>query len=159
MPGLCAKVAFSYQKSKDIWRRKETKEDLIVKTDKGSFWRPSYDVRLKEPHAAISGITGGTCAVWFGKDSSIESQREDTIPTSNNKRSPLNADLFGSVCYTFQHGQFHKRYGDLTRVDACLDIFSLSSFAKRVFKGSSSADKSQLSPRLNLIFQQQVEGQ
>ncbi|KAK8484523.1 hypothetical protein V6N12_057759 [Hibiscus sabdariffa] len=124
MPGLCAKVALSYQKSKDIWRRKETKEDIIIKTDKGSFWRPSYDMRLKEPHAAISGIMGVMCAAWFGKDST----------------------------------NFRKLYGDLTRVDARLDIFSLSSFAKRVFKGSSSADKSLLSPRLNLIFQQQVAG-
>ncbi|XVF33677.1 hypothetical protein REPUB_Repub17cG0188700 [Reevesia pubescens] len=150
MPGICAKAAFSYEKSKDIWRRKETKEDLIVKTDKGSFWRPSYDVRLKEPHAAISGIIVGTCAAWFGKYSpSAESQREGSIPTTNNKRSRFNADLFGSVCYTFQHGQFRKLYGDLTRVDARLDISSLSSF---------SADSSLSSPRLNLIFQQQVAG-
>ncbi|XVF22919.1 hypothetical protein REPUB_Repub12eG0212400 [Reevesia pubescens] len=159
MPGLCAKAAFSYEKSKDFWRRKERKEDLIVKTDKGSFWRPSYDVRLKEPHAAISGIIGGTCAAWFGKDSaSAESQGEGNNPTTNNKRSPLNADLFGSVCYTFQHGQFRKLCGDLTRIDARLDISSLPSFAKRVFKRSSSADNSISSPRLNLIFQQQVAG-
>ncbi|XWS45773.1 hypothetical protein CRYUN_Cryun14cG0008100 [Craigia yunnanensis] len=161
MPGLCAKAAFSYEKSKDIWRQKETKADVFVKTEKGSFWRPSYDVRLKEPHAAISGIIGGTCAVWFGKYStSAVSQREGNIPTSNNNRSPLNADLLGSICYTFQHGQFRKLYGDLTRVDARLDICSLSSFAKRVFKSSSvgTADNSLSSPRLNLIFQQQVAG-
>ncbi|MBA0864061.1 hypothetical protein Goshw_029418 [Gossypium schwendimanii] len=158
MPGLCAKAAFSYQKSKDIWRRKETKEDLIIKTDKGSYWRPSYDVRLREPHAAISGIIGGTCAAWFGKGSkNVESQSEDNIPTTNNKRSPLSADFFGSACYTFQHGQFRKLYGDLTRVDARLDLSSLSSFAKRIFK-SSSANKSLSSPRLNLIFQQQIAG-
>lgn len=158
MPGLCAKAAFSYQKRKDIWRQKETKEDLIIKTDKGSYWRPSYDVRLREPHAAISGIIGGTCAAWFGKGSrNVESQSEDNIPTTNNKRSPLSADFFGSACYTFQHGQFRKLYFDLTRVDARLDLSSLSSFAKRIFK-SSSANKSLSSPRLNLIFQQQVAG-
>ncbi|MBA0562810.1 hypothetical protein Golob_007831, partial [Gossypium lobatum] len=158
MPGLCAKAAFSYQKSKDICRRKETKEDLIIKTDKGSYWRPSYDVRLREPHAAISGIIGGTCAAWFGKGSkNVESQSEENIPTTNNKRSPLSADFFGSACYTFQHGQFRKLYGDLTRVDARLDLSSLSSFAKRIFK-SSSANKSLSSPRLNLIFQQQIAG-
>ncbi|MBA0645376.1 hypothetical protein Goklo_013489, partial [Gossypium klotzschianum] len=56
MPRLCAKVAFSYEKKKDFWRRKETKEDLIVKTDDGSFWQPSYDTHHKEPHATISGI-------------------------------------------------------------------------------------------------------
>ncbi|WRX07673.1 Protein of unknown function DUF3769 - like 1 [Theobroma cacao] len=163
MPGFCAKAAFSYEKSKDFWRRKETKEDVFVKTNKGSFFRPSYDVCLKEPHAAISGIIGGTCAAWFGgrkNSTSAKSQGEGDIPTTINKRSPLNVDLFGSVCYTFQHGQFRKLYGDLTRVDTRLDICSLPSFAKRIFKSSSvsSADNSLSSPRLNLIFQQQVAG-
>ncbi|XVE98385.1 hypothetical protein REPUB_Repub03eG0102200 [Reevesia pubescens] len=58
MLGICAKAAFPYEKSNDIWRRNERKEDLIVKTDKGSFWPPSYDVRFKEPHTTISGIIG-----------------------------------------------------------------------------------------------------
>ncbi|KAK8283067.1 hypothetical protein V6Z11_D08G066300 [Gossypium hirsutum] len=143
MPGLCAKVAFSYEKKKDFWRRKETKEDLIVKTDDGSFWQPSYDTHLKEPHATISGIIGSFAA----------------CPTTNKKESPLNMDLFSSVCYTFQHGQFWKLYGDLTRVDARLDICSLPSIAKRVVKSCwFSADSSLSFSRLNLIFQQQVAG-
>ncbi|XP_022756867.1 protein TRIGALACTOSYLDIACYLGLYCEROL 4, chloroplastic [Durio zibethinus] len=159
MPGLCAKAAFSYEKSKDIWRQNEIEEDRIVETDEGSFLVPSYDIRLEEPHAAISGIIGGTCAAWFGKDStSAELRREGNFPTTNKKRSPLNADLFASACYTFQYGQFWRQYGDLTRVDARLDICSLSSLAKRVFKSSPSADNSLSSPRLNLIFQQQVAG-
>ncbi|KAA3471257.1 protein TRIGALACTOSYLDIACYLGLYCEROL 4, chloroplastic [Gossypium australe] len=161
MPGLCAKAAFSYEKKKDFWRRKETKEDLIVKTADGSFWQPSYDTRLKEPHATISGIIGGSFAAWFGKDSESagESQKGGNGPTTNKKESPLNMDLFSSVCYTFQHGQFRKLYGDLTRVDARLDICSLPSFAKRVVKSCwFSADSSLSSPRLNLIFQQQVAG-
>ena len=119
------------------------------------FWRRiPFQVLL---FLLLNHILGGTCAAWFGKDStSAESQREGNIRTTNNQRSPLNADLFGSVCYTFQQGQFRKLYGDLTRVDARLDIFSLSSFAKRVFKSSSRDDNSLSSPRLNLIFQQQV---
>ncbi|KAB2016022.1 hypothetical protein ES319_D08G067500v1 [Gossypium barbadense] len=160
MPGLCAKVAFSYEKKKDFWRRKETKEDLIVKTDDGSFWQPSYDTHLKEPHATISGIIG-SFAAWFGKDSASagESQKGGNSPTTNKKESPLNMDLFSSVCYTFQHGQFWKLYGDLTRVDARLDICSLPSIAKRVVKSCwFSADSSLSFPRLNLIFQQQVAG-
>ncbi|KAG4132967.1 hypothetical protein ERO13_D08G065500v2 [Gossypium hirsutum] len=144
MPGLCAKVAFSYEKKKDFWRRKETKEDLIVKTDDGSFWQPSYDTHLKEPHATISGIIG---------------MKGGNSPTTNKKESPLNMDLFSSVCYTFQHGQFWKLYGDLTRVDARLDICSLPSIAKRVVKSCwFSADSSLSFSRLNLIFQQQVAG-
>lgn len=58
LPGLCAKAAFSYEKLKDLWRQKETKEDVMIETEQGKIWRPSYDVRLKEPHAAISGIIG-----------------------------------------------------------------------------------------------------
>lgn len=58
MPGLCTKAAFSYEKSRDFWRRRQREQDIIEKTDKGLFWRPSYDVRLTEPHSAISGIIG-----------------------------------------------------------------------------------------------------
>lgn len=61
MPGVCAKAAFSYERSRDIWRQKEKKKDLIVKTEKGRFWLPSYDTQLREPHAAISGIIGNCC--------------------------------------------------------------------------------------------------
>lgn len=58
LPGLCAKAAFSYEKSMDFWRHREKREDIIERTDRGLFWRPSYDVRLNEPHSAISGIIG-----------------------------------------------------------------------------------------------------
>lgn len=51
LPGLCAKAAFSYEKIKYFWR------------DKGSVEQQNeelfpYDVRLKEPHAAVSGMIG-----------------------------------------------------------------------------------------------------
>ena len=90
-----------------------------------------------------------------------ESKEHGGISMSTSKRSPLSADLFGSVCYTFQHGNFRKYYGDLTRVDARLDISSASAFTKRVlngFKSSSSnlVEDPNAHPRLSLIFQQQV---
>ncbi|XP_059651684.1 protein TRIGALACTOSYLDIACYLGLYCEROL 4, chloroplastic [Cornus florida] len=167
MHGLCAKAAFSYEKSKDIWRQKETKKDLIEETDKGQFWRPSYDIRLKEPHSAISGIIGGTCGAWFwGRDSSVaveSSGAGDSIPLGVRNRTPFTADLFGSVCYTFQRGSFRTLYGDLTRIDARLDICSALALAKKVsniFSSSSvtNAENAPPSPKLNLIFQQQVAG-
>lgn len=65
MPGLCAKAAFSYEKSREFWREKEKPEDVTVETDKGVFWRPSYDVRLREPYSAISGIIGIFCPKMF----------------------------------------------------------------------------------------------
>lgn len=58
MQGICGKAAFSYEKSEDLWRVKEKKEDIVIETDKGRFYRPSYDIRLREPHAAVSGIIG-----------------------------------------------------------------------------------------------------
>ncbi|KAF7851353.1 hypothetical protein BT93_L4083 [Corymbia citriodora subsp. variegata] len=162
-PGLCAKAAFSYEKSKDFWRQKETKEDVIVKTEKGSFWRPSYDLRLREPHSAVSAIIGGICTAWLWNPEfplAVEPREGGIFPVASAKRGPFSADLFGSVCYTFQHGNFRKKYGDLTRIDARLDISSASALAQRVFNvlsgsSGSSFPRPSSSPRVNLIFQQQ----
>lgn len=103
---------------------------------------------------------GGTAAVWLRNDG-IYYSREGDSSSSNRRRSRISADLFGSVCCTLQHGQFRKNYGDLTRLDARLDIGSASALAGTVFntiRGASvsSSDRLLSSPRLNLIFQQQV---
>ncbi|XP_058085702.1 protein TRIGALACTOSYLDIACYLGLYCEROL 4, chloroplastic [Magnolia sinica] len=168
MPGVCAKAAFSYEKSRDIWRQKEKKKDLLVKTDKGRAWWFNYDTRLREPHAAISGIIGGTCSAWFGggKNSNADSRAHSGDGEVANRRQLLGADLFGSVRYTFQHGKFRKPFGDLTRVDARLDICSASAFIKGaahlvsdVFGSPTKREVNLLaSPQLNVIFQQQVAG-
>lgn len=167
LPGLCAKAAFSYQKCRDLWRQKETDEDLIIKTERGKFWRPAYDERLKEPHASISTIIGGTFGAWlYGEDKApklASGGDGDNIPSTFRKRSPVFADLFGSLCYNIQHGKFRKPFGDLTRVDARLDISSASGFAKHIsgiFRRSTTShqDNSASLPRLSLIFQQQVAG-
>lgn len=55
MPGLCAKAAVSYKTNRDLWRPQE-KEDDTGEEDTPDFL--PYDLRLKEPHAAISGIVG-----------------------------------------------------------------------------------------------------
>lgn len=109
-------------------------------------------------------VLGGTSAAWFGGSESSPSTGSDVdrdTSIGTKKRSPLNANLFGSVCYTFQHGRFTKLYGDLTRVDARLDICSASAVAKRVFNifrrsSFSNADNPLSSPKLSLILQQQV---
>lgn len=141
-PGICAKAAFSYEKSKDLWRNPETKEDLVlVKKHGGAFRNTAYDLRMKEPHAAISGILGATCEAWF--------RGKNFHDNMNAKRSPFGADLFGSICFSVQQGKFRKPYGDLTRFDARLDLA----------KGFSDTLKSSsVSPQLNLILQQQVLG-
>ncbi|KAL1809188.1 hypothetical protein ACET3Z_026178 [Daucus carota] len=166
LPGLSAKAAFSYEKSRDIWRAREKKEDCIVKTKRGELWRPAYDVRLKEPHLAVSGIIGGTCSALFarGKSSaSVESSEDGSSTSLDAKRTTsLNSDLFGSVCCTFQLGKFRKAFGDLSRIDARLNISSASALARasNIF-GKATGNKvenSLSSPRLNLILQQQILG-
>ncbi|KAK4268035.1 hypothetical protein QN277_024741 [Acacia crassicarpa] len=163
LPGLCAKAALSCEKIKFLWRDSEAAESLNQTTDKPATSYP-YDVRLMEPQSAISGIFGGACTAWIwnGRSHSSIDSREDQEISRRSKRSPLNADLFGSVCYTFQHGKFINNYWDLTRLDARLDICSASGFAKKILKGfRSSADVNEhpsASPRINLTFQQQVAG-
>lgn len=57
LPGVCAKAAVSYEKSIDFWREQEksTRARNLVKKP---AWISSYDERLEEPHATISGIIG-----------------------------------------------------------------------------------------------------
>ncbi|XP_042017994.1 protein TRIGALACTOSYLDIACYLGLYCEROL 4, chloroplastic-like [Salvia splendens] len=156
LPGLCAKAAFSYEKSKDLWRQKETKDDVMVETENGQVWHPTYDVRLKDPHAAISGIIGGTCEAWLRGDFNQSS-------SGTQRRGRFGADLFGSLCYTFHHGRFRNNFGDLSRIDTRLDISSASAVARKVVNLFSGAESNQSlnelsSPRLSFIFQQQVAG-
>lgn len=154
LPGLCAKAAVSYKANRDFWRPKEKddnakEEEEDDDDDESPVFLP-YDIRLKEPHAAVSGIVGSTLAAWItGRDT--------------KRRSPITADAFGSACCTFQKGRFSKLYGDLTRVDARVDVSSASALAKKILhaiKRSSGSNKTDDdasgSPRLSLIFQQQV---
>ncbi|XP_058745271.1 protein TRIGALACTOSYLDIACYLGLYCEROL 4, chloroplastic-like [Vicia villosa] len=161
LPGLCAKASATYDKIKYLWK----KTDLEFDKDYDKDLTPPYDVQLTEPHAAISGIIGSSCASWLwnGKKFSSIGSGDDQAVTKRKKRSRFNADLLGSVCFTFQHGRFMKEYRDFTRVDARLDISSASGLAKKIFSGVKSSsddinDEPSASPRLNLIFQQQVAG-
>ena len=109
-------------------------------------------------------ITGGTSGAWLhGEDKTLKLTSEgdsSKVSSSSRKRNPVFADLFGSVCYTFQHGKFRKKYGDLTRVDARLEINSAFAFAKNItsmFQHTPAPhDNSASLPRLGLVFQQQV---
>jgi len=67
IPGICAKAAFSYEKSRDMWREREQKSSRERKLEKEPAWLSSYDVRLQEPHAAISGIIGNNATLLLFK--------------------------------------------------------------------------------------------
>lgn len=166
LPGFCAKAALSYEKSKDIWRQKQRKKDLIIDTPVGKFLQYSYDSRLSEPHVSVSGIIGAACASWvsFGKSTTLSTNssktRDSGIHSNPKTRSPFSVNLFGSGCCTFQHGKFRNPFGDLTRIDVRLDFPEASLLLKQF---SNAADRNpddvlSSSPRLNFIFQQQVAG-
>nr|CAD1840920.1 unnamed protein product [Ananas comosus var. bracteatus] len=175
LPGICAKAAFSIERSRDIWREKEKKKVRGRMMEKEPGWVSSYDVRLSEPHAAISGIVGGTCTAWFGgngnSDPSLPTQSGEVesdrrITTSTKKRNPFSADLFGSLCYTIQRGKFKNDFNDLTRIDAHLDISSASAFIRDAAHLISDITRGRVvrevdplaSPRLHVVLQQQVAG-
>ncbi|BAT96888.1 Protein TRIGALACTOSYLDIACYLGLYCEROL 4 [Vigna angularis] len=151
LPGLSLKSAVSYEKIKYFWRDKGTVEQ-------GNEDVVPYDVRLNEPHSAVFGVIGGTFTL-NGRSFSSTNSTED-LGVSTSKRFQFFGDVFGSVGYSFQRGKFTKKYGDLTRVDARLDISSASASAKKILNGSRADVGEQLPalPRLNLIFQQQVAG-
>ncbi|KAJ6872371.1 hypothetical protein NC651_031471 [Populus alba x Populus x berolinensis] len=135
MPGLCAKAAFSYEKRKDFWRQKDKVDDTAVKTDKGKVWHRHMICALGNLMQQYLGLLVAPLRPGLGVVKAPHLQNRmliGTLSIGTKKRSPLNADLFGSVCYTFQHGRFTKLYGDLTRVDARLDICSASAVAKRI---------------------------
>ena len=59
LPGLCAKAAFSIEKNRYLWRDNLSEEEMTINYIRtGLKKEPAYDVRLDEPHAAISGIIG-----------------------------------------------------------------------------------------------------
>ncbi|CAN6461258.1 unnamed protein product [Victoria cruziana] len=176
MPGWCAKAAFSYEKNMDIWRERDNPQDAIVRTKERKFLRIPYDILMNEPHSAVSGIIGGTCAAWLGDNLKLrsnpnnqlvgENQGSDGFPYSVS-RSRFSADLFGSLRYTLQHGKFRESFSDFTRLDARFDICSGAAFTKGALyllsdmlrKPSERRKVNPLaSPKLNVIFQQQVAG-
>ncbi|CAM8990884.1 unnamed protein product [Rhodiola kirilowii] len=137
MSEVCANAALSFEKIHDFWRRKERKEDTVIKTEKGWFWRHSYDERLKEPHSAIAGIIGGTFVAAFGGKGGVSSITA--------------ADGIGNAIMTLP-GWMHG-----------IDVNSATALAKRVFNSLGNSPVTGMqnnlsSPKLNFIFQQQVAG-
>ncbi|KAG0459008.1 hypothetical protein HPP92_022136 [Vanilla planifolia] len=172
LPGICAKAAFSIEKSRDLWQKDESKSIVEKQLKKESARLIPYDKQLKDPHAAISVIFGGICEAWFGrkinKDASSETQVADEVYpalSSFSRRKRLNADLFGSLAFTFQQGRFTNYFNDLTRLDARLDVSSasvvlkdFSRFMSTFFKGQFPEVNPLASTRLNVLVQQQIAG-
>lgn len=163
LPGLAFKSAFSYRKNIDIWRSEAPKLKLVQ----------PYDIFLSNPHVSASGIIGAAATTAFG-DNSVRAQVEDDrqgsgglfLQTSGMKSS-LVADLFASVSFTAQLGNFQRLFLDLTRFQARLDFpsgFRFLSNATSVAQDLLNSQKPSLEavqaicPNATLSLQQQIVG-
>lgn len=124
LPGLCVKAAFSIKKSIDVWRKKEDKLKMVQ----------PYDVFLSDPHVSFTRIVGAVASGSLGdcsKRISVQDERSNAFRVFNDRNKfAAFADLFASVTFTAQHGNFQRLFLDLTRVSARLDISSGSLFLR-----------------------------
>lgn len=164
LPGLCAKAAVSIKKTVDIWREKNGKKLKMVQP---------YDILLSEPHISGLGIIVAVASASLGENSSRLSLRENfqncksfRLCAQKNNFGLL-GDLFGTVSFSAQHGNFQRLFLDLTRVNARLDIpsgsvflYSVARLAQQIYN-SRQPDPELLRaicPDLRVSFQQQIIG-
>ncbi|WVZ88131.1 hypothetical protein U9M48_034681 [Paspalum notatum var. saurae] len=124
LPGLCAKAAVSIKKSIDAWRKKEDKLKNVQ----------PYDAFLSDSHVSFTGIVGAVASGYFG-DCSRRVSIQDGTRKSNafrmfdeRKKFGAFADLFASVTFTAQYGNFQRLFLDLTKASARFDVSSGSLF-------------------------------
>ncbi|KAJ4836017.1 hypothetical protein Tsubulata_033320 [Turnera subulata] len=163
LPGISVKTAFAFKKNFHIWRSKAPKLKRVQ----------PFDLLLSNPHISASAIIGAAASAYFG-DNSVRSQPVDEFPHCQGLRlhspatkSALLADLFSSVSFTAQHGNFQRLFLDLTRVQARLDISSGSKFVSSATRIAQDLLNSQqpnfeavqaICPAVTLSLQQQIAG-
>ncbi|KAL4308058.1 hypothetical protein GQ457_01G048120 [Hibiscus cannabinus] len=161
LPGFSAKCAFSYKKNVDIWRSKAQKLKMVL----------PYDIFLSGPHVSASGTIGASLSANFGESSArLAEEAKDIKQLSLHHptlKSSLLGDIFASMSFTAQHGNFQRLFSDLTRFHACMDFPSGSKFlsgatqlAKDLLNScqpSSEAIKT-ICPTTTLSLKQQIAG-
>lgn len=163
LPGLCAKAAISIKRNVDIWRKKEGKLKMVQ----------PYDVLLSDPHVSGSGIIGAVVIAFLGDNSARLSVKDETKTSkvfslcAQQDNLGLFADLFATVSFSAQHGNFQRLFLDLTRLNGRLDIPSGSTFAAGAVRLAENIYNSQLPdsetihavcPDLTVSLQQQIVG-
>lgn len=124
LSGFCARAAISMKKSIDLWRTKEGKLKMVQ----------PYDVFLSDPHISVLGTIGavtsaslGDCSVRLSVKDESRICKSISFCSQKNKLA-LFADIFASVSFTAQHGNFQRLFLDLTKLNALLDFPSGSTF-------------------------------
>ncbi|GAV85335.1 hypothetical protein CFOL_v3_28773 [Cephalotus follicularis] len=163
LPGLSLKAAFAYKHNVDFWRS----EGRQLK-----FIQP-YDIFLSNPHISASGIVGATVTASHG-DNSIGLQVEHDSQGFRGFRlhapavkCALLADIFASLTFTAQHGNYQRLFLDLTRFHARLDFPSGSNFLSGATRLAQDLINSQqpclgallaICPKASISLQQQIAG-
>ncbi|GMI72453.1 TRIGALACTOSYLDIACYLGLYCEROL 4, PIGMENT DEFECTIVE 320 [Hibiscus trionum] len=161
LPGFSAKCAFSYKKNVDIWRSKAQKLKMVQ----------PYDLFLSDPHISASGTIGAALSANFGESSArLVEEAKDIKQLSLYHpalKSSLLGDVFASMSFTAQHGNFQRLFSDLTRFHARVEFPSGSKFLSGATQlaqdllnsrqPSSEAIKT-ICPTTTLSLQQQIAG-
>ncbi|KAG8489912.1 hypothetical protein CXB51_015428 [Gossypium anomalum] len=159
--GVSAKCAFSYEKNVDIWRSKAQKLKMVQ----------PYDIFLSDPHVSASGTIGAALSANFGESSvRLVEDAEDIKHLSYHNptlNSTLLGDIFASVSFTAQHGNFQRLVSDLTRFHVRMDFPSGSKFlsgATRLAQDLLNSHQpspeavKMICPTTSLSLQQQIAG-
>ncbi|CAO2838351.1 unnamed protein product [Amaranthus hypochondriacus] len=163
LPGLHLKSAISVKKNVEFWRSRAKKLKLVL----------PFDLFLSSSHVSGTCLIGAVMTTLVGEnalklpidDQPKDYRRFDLYATRG--KSAFLADLFASFSLSAQYGNFQKRYFDLTRLNARLDVPSASKFfsaAACVAQNISNSKQPSLEavqavcPKTMLSFQQQIAG-
>ncbi|POO00518.1 Protein TRIGALACTOSYLDIACYLGLYCEROL [Trema orientale] len=164
LPGLSVKGAFAYKKDIEFWRSNTPKLKMVQ----------PYDIFLSNPHVSAAGIIGAAVTASLGENSERPRRLKEDFQgfrgfsfQSGAVKSAILADMFGSLLFTAQHGNFQRLFFDLTRFQARLDFPSGSKFltgATRLAQDFVNSQQPSLDalqavcPNTFLSFQQQIAG-
>lgn len=163
LPGLSLKSAFSLKRSIDFWRSQAKKLKMVQ----------PFDIFLSNPHVSATGIVGVLATALVGENA-VRSQAGDEPEGyrrfnlyASGLKSAFLADLFASLSFSAQHGNFQRWFFDLTRFHIRLDVPSGSKFlSAAAFLANDLYNSRQPSreaiqavcPTASLSFQQQIIG-
>ncbi|XP_021756951.1 protein TRIGALACTOSYLDIACYLGLYCEROL 4, chloroplastic-like [Chenopodium quinoa] len=163
LPGLYLKSAFSFKKNIDFWRSEAKKLKYVQ----------PYDFFLSGPHISGAGLIGVVATALVGDNSQrspLDDQPKDYKRFdlyASMGRSAVLADLFASLAFSAQYGNFQKKAFDLTQIHGRLNFPSGSKFfsaatclAQNLYKSERpSLEAVQAAcPNATLSLQQQIVG-
>ncbi|KAL2922316.1 Protein TRIGALACTOSYLDIACYLGLYCEROL 4 chloroplastic [Bienertia sinuspersici] len=163
LPGIYLKSAFSFKKNIDFWRSQAKKLKLVQ----------PYDFFLSSPHVSGTGLVGVVATALVG-DNSLRSPLDDQPKDyrrfdfyASGGKSAFFADLFASLSFSAQYGNFQRPIFDLTKIHGRLNVPSGSKFISAATCLAQNAYKSEqpsleavqaVCPNATFSFQQQIVG-